>query len=331
MHFKKNIMTETHKRITLRRAQPNPLFQKWLQELYDEAKAKDSKLQNMLKEALSSISKYPLPLQSGSECAILHGFGKKLCLFLDKRLEVHNFNVEINKHNSELLPEIIKCDEKIIDTTNVNNKLVKSKSDEAQYNCSDGNGIVHEIKPDTINRKNKLDKKKLYKPTYKSGGYAILVALYNHCNTTSENSALSKADLIDKAQPFCEESFIRPKPDSHYTAWSNMSRLITKGLVIKINGKKTEYKLSEKGMSLAKELVKEMGNHQSTNDIINKNMQYLDVDNDNVQEENYENYLKLTDTVPNISEQVDFAAGSYDVYLLIDKQETSGYVQNNSI
>lgn len=100
-------------RITFKRTRPNPLFQDWLEELHEEAQQKGSKLAPMLKEALSSISKYPLPLQSGAECAILKGFDKRLCLFLDKRLEVYTSiasvsNEEVAQPNS--VPQVIDSD-----------------------------------------------------------------------------------------------------------------------------------------------------------------------------------------------------------------------------
>ncbi|XP_028040926.1 crossover junction endonuclease MUS81 isoform X4 [Bombyx mandarina] len=83
-------MNTVGNRITYKRKRPNPMFQEWLEELHEEAKEKGSKLEPMLREALDSLSKYPLPLNSGAECAILRGFQKKLCIFLDKRLSKKN-------------------------------------------------------------------------------------------------------------------------------------------------------------------------------------------------------------------------------------------------
>lgn len=90
------------KRITLKRSRPNPIFEDWLKELHEEAKEKKSKLEPILKEALESILKYPLPLQSGAECAILKGFDKKLCKFLDLRLEAYNSNTNGSELSSKV-------------------------------------------------------------------------------------------------------------------------------------------------------------------------------------------------------------------------------------
>lgn len=40
-------------------------------------------------QALSSLRKYPLPLQSGREARILQYFGEQICRQLDERLEKH--------------------------------------------------------------------------------------------------------------------------------------------------------------------------------------------------------------------------------------------------
>ena len=95
---------------------PNPLFLKWLERWRDEAKAKDSKLQyvynkvqisavhnlsqasvrdidthSLLKfQAVSSMKKYPLPLESGKEAMILDGIGKHLKHLC--RLQLLQFN-----------------------------------------------------------------------------------------------------------------------------------------------------------------------------------------------------------------------------------------------
>ncbi|CAJ0940403.1 unnamed protein product [Ranitomeya imitator] len=40
-------------------------------------------------EAISSLKKYPLPLQNGKEAKILQNFGDGICKMLDQRLEKH--------------------------------------------------------------------------------------------------------------------------------------------------------------------------------------------------------------------------------------------------
>lgn len=75
------------KRIQIKLKDPNPIFKKWLQKWYEEAKAKNSKSKGSYQMALRSLEKYPLELQSGKECAILHGFGATLCKMIDDELK----------------------------------------------------------------------------------------------------------------------------------------------------------------------------------------------------------------------------------------------------
>lgn len=82
-------MEEKRIRITLKRTQPNPLFEKWLKEFIAIAEKKNTKSQFQLKKALNSLQKYPLPLETGRDCIILEGFGRGICELIDKKLEDH--------------------------------------------------------------------------------------------------------------------------------------------------------------------------------------------------------------------------------------------------
>lgn len=75
-------------RIYLRAKNPNPLFTGWLEHWLKQAEAKDSMNKHTLAKALESLKKYPLVLYTGRDCAILDGFGSKICDMLDKQLQV---------------------------------------------------------------------------------------------------------------------------------------------------------------------------------------------------------------------------------------------------
>ncbi|KAJ4948557.1 hypothetical protein JOQ06_020090 [Pogonophryne albipinna] len=66
---------------------PNPLFLQWLTELRDAAKEKGLKLQYVYQKAISSLNKYPLPLQNAKEAKILQSFGDGICKILDQKLQ----------------------------------------------------------------------------------------------------------------------------------------------------------------------------------------------------------------------------------------------------
>lgn len=344
-------MNGENKRITLKRVRPNPLFQEWLEELYEEAKETKSKLESMLKQALDSISKYPLPLQSGAECFVLKGFHKKLCIFLDKRLKVYI-------HNAALLEKQIASDTArncISPILNINQNC--SNGQEYQYNTSTahliGNSapsncdslpdsdtipqdaIVSEVITNTDvdniltskpreRRGSRKPRGHKYKPVYRSGGYAILIALFEASSECSE--PLTKEILIEKAQRYSEESFIRPKPQTFYTAWSSMSKLISKGLVNKIRDEKVKYSLTEDGIKLAKELLEDNKNVPTVNDIIFNDKPSTSHIRENVVINNNE----VGHSSSNICDSlIEMTADSFEIILLIDKNETSGLSKKN--
>lgn len=339
-------MNSTAKRITIKRKQPNPLFQEWLEELYEDAKTKHSKLESMLKEALTSISKYPLPLQTGAECAVLKGFDKRLCVFLDRRLEVYYGNCDDKQNTEEAVlqsgnisqsstrDDTDKSSEKVpeanhSDCDNIKNNLVCNEvkiiltkigesSSAASSTSSDNSQKVS-----TSSGSDKKGKKgRIYKPTFRSGAYAILVGLLENYQECPQAPSLTKEALIERAQKHSEESFTRPKPESFYTAWSNITRLITKELVQKCKNKKVEYSLTDSGVALAKELLKAYANTPSVNDIIFNNKQ-TETEISTCPPNNTDACRNLDVINANV-ESIEMPAGSFDVILLIDKQETSG-------
>ncbi|VVD02269.1 unnamed protein product [Leptidea sinapis] len=285
------------KRITFKRKRPNPLFEDFLEKLYEEAKAKRSKHEQVLKEALESLTKYPLPLKSGAECAILKGFNKKLCVFLDTCMS--NRNVKKSHIHLSL------------------------SADDIEVASSSNNQVVNMV-PEPVRREAHTSPNKMYKPGFKTGGYAILLGLLEHSKKST--SSISKDELIIIAQKYCEDIVQRT---GRYSPWSNMGRLVEKGLVCRNRSKKTLYSLTEQGLKLANELWKENINQPLVNDII-----FNDIDN----VLNRETEIIVNSEVPQSiakgcetnavsvlnNELIDMPPGSYDVLLLIDKNENSG-------
>ncbi|XP_063826426.1 crossover junction endonuclease MUS81 [Ostrinia nubilalis] len=336
-----------NKRITLKRKRPNPLFQEWLEELHEEAESKGSKLEPMLKEALESISKYPLPLKTGAECAILRGFEKKLCLFLDKRLEVYNSNKSLEnqkqhtKSNSNenlnlQCSVVLEKDSKLYcnapQTLSKNKENSEDKNDEESIDKLPAPSRSNSSSQDPPSQK--TSKERIYKPAFRSGGYAILLGLLENLQENPSEPALAKENLIEKAQKYSEESFVRPKPESFYTAWSNMSRLVSKGLVEKSKKKKVVYSLSEQGVQLAKILINESKDRPTDNDLI-FNTGSIGETNDSqesgISRNTDSGMSSQVGSQTSTADQacIEMPAGSFEVILLIDKNETGGVTKKN--
>ncbi|XP_018113175.1 crossover junction endonuclease MUS81 isoform X2 [Xenopus laevis] len=196
-------------------------------------------------EAISSIKKYPLPLHSGKEAKILQNFGDSICKMLDDRLE---------KHYAE-------CGSDAPIHTLPSSSSTHSKAQRQPKNPSPLT-IPHELQPPeqesqdpSPSKKKKTGGKKQreYVPQRRSGGYAVLLTLYRETKSPSSRGYMTKAELQKEAQALCDKSFTLTDPNSKYTAWSSVSTLIQKELVIKTHSP-ARYSLTEKGLELAQKL-----------------------------------------------------------------------------
>ncbi|KKY36093.1 putative crossover junction endonuclease mus81 [Diaporthe ampelina] len=95
-------------------------------------------------------------------------------------------------------------------------------------------------------------KTKQYVPAFRSGAYALIVALSNVPEHGPEG--MTKLDLIDHAQPHCNSSFTASEPGSFYTAWSSMKTLLTKELVYERGRPTKRYALTEEGREVARRI-----------------------------------------------------------------------------
>ncbi|KAM8881187.1 crossover junction endonuclease MUS81 isoform 1-T2 [Synchiropus picturatus] len=219
---------------------PNPLFLKWLTELRDDAKEKGLKIHHTYHKAINSLTKYPLPLQSATEAKILQNFGDGICKILDKKLQQyykeHGPNTPIHSlpkrlqtagefDNNSLAPRQKKNDAPVSDSTAAEKK-------------GEGGG-----------RK----KKREYVPQKRSGGYAVLLTLYREAQIPGSKGFMFKMELQTEAQKLCDKSFTVPDLGSKYTAWSSVSTLIQKNLLIKTHNP-ARYSLTEDGLALAERL-----------------------------------------------------------------------------
>nr|SVE73562.1 EOG090X06E6 [Daphnia atkinsoni] len=197
---------------------PNPLFEKWLIELKEDAVRKDSRLQYVYGKALRSLQKYPLVLESSKECKVLQHFGEGLCKIIEKKLTEHIASGGSLGNNS--------------DSESSENQNPPSKQSR-----------------NFTSQRNSNSQSKEYIPTRRSGAYALLMALHKHATV---DGYLKKKDLQELAQPYADVSFCQTDVVNaqYYSAWSAMTTLINKELVDK-KGNPAKYELTENGRILA--------------------------------------------------------------------------------
>ncbi|KAF5289464.1 hypothetical protein FQR65_LT11837 [Abscondita terminalis] len=289
----------TKNRVTIKLQNPNPLFEKWITEWRDKAIESDSKMVYCFEKALQSLKKYPLPLESGRDCGILKGFGEKLCKMLDKKLGEH-------KQNSNCLPE---------QSNTLNDGL----------NCKE------------------------YIPLYRSGAYAILITLYKKSLESEYLGYMLKADIIKEGKHLSDKSFVKPDPGSYYTAWSSMKTLLDKNLIWK-KSSPAKYSLTNEGTALAQKLYKKtQGEYEEIHNLPstsrqdnlgenNKNKAAAHKENPKVNK-NKNKIKKLPSSEDNLDSQSSvtvsqdetfvFPPRSFDIILLVDKQEMTGSSKSN--
>ncbi|XP_076361828.1 mus81 structure-specific endonuclease subunit isoform X2 [Tachypleus tridentatus] len=248
---------------------PNPLFVKWLTEWREEAIAKGWKTQHTYTKALKSLKNYPVPLKSAKEAKILEFFGDKLCQMLDKKLaEYKNTNDICCKPSGEIENIPVIVDDGSLENPSTSTNLIGVfVEDEEQEKTVKDIPLQQKCQRISLEKENKARQRRPYVPIPRSGSHALMLALHK-AQVEGGHKFMKKADLINEAQPLCDVSFTVPDPGSHYNAWSNMSTLIKKGLVIK-EGNPARYSLTEAGMELSTQLRGQLETLQLNNVLFN--------------------------------------------------------------
>lgn len=223
---------------------PNPLLLAWVKEWYDDAREKNTKGVTTYRKAYNSLKKCPKVFQHPSELTELQFFGQTLTKRLTDKLEIYC------RENGTPMPE----------------RPSKSRKRKGAARA-DGEGEDDDEDDDEPAPAPKKPRKtKPYVPAFRSGAYALIVALSNMPEHGPEGMA--KLDLIDKAQPHCNSSFTASEPGSFYTAWSSMKTLLTKELVYERGRPTKRYALTEEGRDVARRIQEANQNGTSSTEAI---------------------------------------------------------------
>ncbi|KAL5340107.1 hypothetical protein BJX70DRAFT_132364 [Aspergillus crustosus] len=200
----------------------NPLLLEWIKEWLDQAKERNTKGVTVYKKAYDSMKAYPMILQHPSEAQKLNGLGPKLCQRLTDKLK------EYCNENGLPMPEDPR--------TTTSGKRTSTDGAEGQP-------------------AKKARKPKTYAPALRSGPYALILALGSL--DEDSNQTMTKAELVEKAQPYCDSSFTAPsEPNKFFTAWNSMKTLLQKELVYTQGHPLKKYSLTEEGWEVARAIKK---------------------------------------------------------------------------
>lgn len=204
----------------------NPLLLDWVKEWLDTARERGMKSVTTYRNAYESLKACPITFKHPRQLVQLKGFGDKLSSRLTDKLKEHC------EANGLPMPK--------------NPRL--SKEDRASLGAA-----AEEDEPAPPPKKAR--KAKPYVPTYRSGPYALILALA----TLDEDASLgmTKTKLIELAQENCDSSFTAPSdPTKFYTAWNSMKTLIDKDLVCEKGRPQRRYSLTDDGWDVAKRIKK---------------------------------------------------------------------------
>ncbi|XP_068218425.1 crossover junction endonuclease MUS81 [Palaemon carinicauda] len=222
----------------------NPLFDEWLAEWEREAANIGSNMRFNYRRARNSLKLYPLPVYRGKDCKVLAHFGDKICQMLDQKL-----NKYIDENGPIVWEEIHKVMASPASKKRPRKRTVRKNIAPAEKNTEDTSGVTS----DPITSPTGRGKGRPYIPSFRSGAYALLITLYSNTRE-SDVGFMKKKELMEAAQPLCNASFTHASDGSHYTAWSSMSVLIKKSLVVR-EGNPSRYSLTHDGKALAVRLI----------------------------------------------------------------------------
>ncbi|EGV63003.1 Crossover junction endonuclease mus81 [Yamadazyma tenuis] len=126
---------------------------------------------------------------------------------------------------------------------------------------------------ESVEKPKKKRKLAQYVPRKRSGGYAILLALYFKDKT---RSGLKKHEIIDVAAKYCDSSFnSNPSNNDFYSAWNSI-KVLEKHELVSFTGRRTLWHITDEGIEVAKRLKVVEGLHSSP---INEKVHVMSFDN----------------------------------------------------
>ena len=216
----------------------NPLLLEWVKEWWDTAREHNSKGVTTYKHAYDSLKACPIAFDHPSSLQQLKGFGPKLCERLAEKLRQHC------EENGTPMPP---------------HPGAKKRAGKANAG-EDDDGEDGPPRP-----AKKAKKPKAYVPTYRSGAYALVLALSGAGE--DEGVGMTKAELMEQAQPHCDSSFAAPAdPTKFYTAWNSMKTLVQKELVYERGRPLKRYALTDEGWEVANRIRDAAAPRASTGD-----------------------------------------------------------------
>ena len=193
-----------------------------------------------------------------------------------------------------------------------------SHSQSSQSHSQSSQSVADGSQEATVGRKPASSRS--YIPQPRSGSFAILVALVK--GEMEGMTKMTKAQIVQDAQEFCDESMSRPKNGSFFTAFASMKTLVKKQLVTEERRRCSEYSLTEDGRTLAYKLLNYVMNpggavNGATNGATSS------------QENGASSQSSTQSSILPKSSILEFQLTDFDIILLVDTRESTSGVDSS--
>lgn len=200
-----------------------PLVIEWLEDLAIQATKRGTKAALLYNRALDRVRNFPDPISDPKTLKLIQYVGDKTVDILTGKLRKHC--------------EAAKCEFPAAFDPSLN---------EAKRRAEDVDKVVK-----------KPRKKKQYVPRHRSGGFAIMIALYIR---DKGRKGLTKSEIVEVAAPYADKSFAsNPSSNEFHSAWSSIKILVNNELVYSTGRSPKLYLLTDEGMELARQLKETVG------------------------------------------------------------------------
>lgn len=201
------------------------LFVKWLKEAAIEATRKALKTAILYNKAMSKLNAFNLEISNLQDLKLVPYVGEKTLKLLLERLKSHCEAEDIpfpDEFSIETQPNTKPARKRAAPLTALSSTAAKRK----------------------------------YIPRHRSGGYAILIALYI---LDRDMSGRTQKDIVEVAAKFSDKPFSKPTASDFHSAWDSYKTLAKHDLISVFGRAPRNYALTEEGVELASKLKQAEG------------------------------------------------------------------------
>ena len=220
-----------------------PNLIEWIEEEAITATRRGLKTVDLYNKILKQLRIFPLPIYDLKTLKLIRFIGNKTAEQLRKKVVSH-----CNEQDIPVPRGFMEVAEKHrIDMEEFTHNLGSA--------TSSSNGPATKKARKSGSTKSKGTAK--YIPKQRSGGFAIMIALYLH---DRNQNGMTKDQIIKLATPYCDRSFTNNSASKeYYSAWSSINTIIKHELITVTGRSPKIYYLTEEGKILAEQLKNAIG------------------------------------------------------------------------